>query len=387
MAALALALSASLWLLISVEQNPPKVDIFTHSIPVDPVNVPRGLDVLGDVPPTLIRISAPQDAWDQLDSSSFKASADLSQATSGTYEAPVHVESNDWRIRVVDVIPAKVTVRLVEVTQQTVAAKINVIGGPPPGYTTGAQKITPEKVTVIGPEPLVSQVDAVVADVNLSTTTVNVNQSFKLKPRTARGYEIEGVTIEPSSAVVEIPVTQQVIYRSFSISAQVKGDVASGYWVSGISVQPAAVTVMGAREALQSVAYLETQPVDVSNLTNNISRRVSLSLPKGVSIVGADTVIVYVSISAIEGSRVITVSPDYSGLPPNLTIVSSLSAVNVTLTGELPSLRNLKATDITIAADLSNLGPGLHELEPKVTIPKGTTVAKLDPERVWVILR
>lgn len=384
---LALGLSAGFWLLISIEQNPPKVDIFTSSIPVEPVNVPRGLDVLGAVPSVLVRISAPADGWERLTAGSFRATADLTQASSGTYEAPVHVESRDWRVRVLDAIPSKVTVRLAELTRQTVQVKVNVLGAPPPGYSAGAPRANPERVTVLGPEPLVGQVDVAAADVSLSGVTVNISQSFKLKPRTARGYEIEGVTLEPSSVVVEIPVSQQILYRSFSVSPQIRGEPAPGYWVSGISVQPPTVTVMGARDVLQPLAFLETLPIDISNASTNIVRSVGLNLPRGVNLVGIDNVVVYLSISPIEGSRVLRVTPEFRGLASTLTIVSSLSAVDVTVTGDLPALRNLRPTDVSVVVDLSTVRPGLHELEPtRVTAPRGITVAKLNPDRIWVIV-
>ncbi|MBI2909663.1 MAG: hypothetical protein HYX92_18645 [Chloroflexi bacterium] len=384
---LALGLSFGLWLLISVEQNPPRVDIFSPSILVEPVNVPRGLDVLGAVPSVLVRVSAPLDSWDRLTVNTFKATADLTLASAGTYEAPVHVEPNDWRVRVLDVIPSKVTVRLTALTRQIVEVKVNLLGSIPPGYASGNMRVNPERVTVLGPEPLVSQVDVAAADVSLTGATVNISQSLKLRPRTVRGFEIEGVTLEPSSALVEIPITQQILYRTFSISPQMRGEPAPGYWISAISVQPPAVTVTGTRDALQPLAFLETQPVDITGASANIVRTVGLSLPRGVALVGAANVVVYLSVSPIDASRVVRVVPDFRGLAASLSILSSLNAVDVTINGDLPTLRALRPSDIIVTVDLTNLGPGLHEVEPRVNVPRGITLGRVDPERIWVIIR
>ncbi|MFH1485755.1 MAG: CdaR family protein [Chloroflexota bacterium] len=387
LALLALLLSAGLWLLISVEQNPPKVDVFASSIPVEPVNVPRDLDILGGVPTVLVRISAPPEVWERIGRSSFRATADLSQASAGTYEAPVHVEAGEWRVRILDIIPANVAVRLAELTRQTIPVHVNLLGTPPPGYSVGTPSVNPERVTVLGPEPLVGQVDAAAADVTLTGVTVNINQSFRLKPRTARGYEIEGVTLDPPSAVVEIDVSQQILYSSFSVSPQIAGELAPGYWVSGLSVRPPIVTLAGTRDVLQPIAFLETLPVDVNGASTNLVRPIGLRLPKGANPVGVENVVVYVSISPTEGSRMVGVAPVFKGLAPGLRIMSSLGSVDVALTGELPTLRALKPSDVTVEVDLTGLRPGLHELAPtRVAVPKGITVVKVEPERIWVII-
>src|SRR3989337_800762 len=59
----ALGLSVLLWILISTEQNPPRTDIFGQDIPVAAVNVPKGLDVFGEMSPARVRVTAPRDMW------------------------------------------------------------------------------------------------------------------------------------------------------------------------------------------------------------------------------------------------------------------------------------------------------------------------------------
>src|SRR3990172_165006 len=76
-AVLALIKSGALWLIVTGEQNPPKVDVFPSPIPVEVVNVPPELGVLGDVQFVRVRITSLPDNWIRLTAGSFKATADL----------------------------------------------------------------------------------------------------------------------------------------------------------------------------------------------------------------------------------------------------------------------------------------------------------------------
>lgn len=63
---LALGLSTSLWVLISIERNPPRTDDFGRIIPVTAVNLADDLAVLGEIDPVEVRITAPLDSWSRL---------------------------------------------------------------------------------------------------------------------------------------------------------------------------------------------------------------------------------------------------------------------------------------------------------------------------------
>jgi hypothetical protein len=60
--------------------------------------------------------------------------------------------------------------------------------------------------------------------------------------------------------------------------------------------------------------------------------------------------------------------------------------VEVTLQGELPTLRNVSPDQVTATVDLSGLGAGSYRLEPKVAAPAGLKVANISPASIEVVL-
>ena len=383
----ALGLSVLMWTLISTEQNPPRTDVFGEDIPVAAVNVPKGLDVFGEISPVRVRVTAPGDMWSGLRAGQFKASVDLAEVGAGEQDVSVRVESSDARIKVVDVIPGRVLVRLEALKEQQVPVRVNIQELPPFGYGYSAPKPSVEQATVKGPESLVNQVDVAVAEVNLGGIRADFSQSVKLIPRTNRGYEVKGVSLTPDAVVVNVSVKQQVHLQPIPVSPRLKGEVAPGYWISGISVDPPTVVLGGPLETLQNVLYVETQPIDVSQETKDFSRTVAIEPPTGTTLINPKTVTVYVRVVALTGTLTLQVTPKVQGLSFGYQVTTSPSSVAVTVSGELPLLRNLQPEAITVTLDASNLRTGMHTLEPKVSVRPEFKVVAVDPKQVIVILR
>jgi len=296
---LSLALSISLWVFVTNAENPAQMGTLPVALTVSPVNVPPGLDLLASVDPVRVRISAPKDLWASLDEDDFEAVVDLGGLMAGVHEVPVRVRAKDARVRVVEVMPPVVSVELAVLKEQVVPVKVNLRGSPPLGYEAKPPTVDPAEVTVRGPEPLVNQVDAAVADVDLDGAKVELQRSYRLTPRTIRGYEVEGVVLEPSSVVVSVYIEQQIQFRSLVISPVLTGEVAPGYRVTAVAVDPVSVIVAGPPAVLQGVDFIETRAVELNGASASFSQSVGLKLPPGLSLVGQRRVTVKVTIGPL----------------------------------------------------------------------------------------
>lgn len=374
---LALLLSAILWVIVTGEQNPPKVDVFASPIPVEAVNVPSDLGVLGEVQFIRVRISAMPEAWARITAGSFRATADLSGLRPGTQEVGVRVTASDSQVRILEVLPPKLPMAVEALDSRQVPVKVNLVGTAPLGVSIRDPKPAVSLVTARGPAPLVRQVESAAIDIPLEGLRVSINnQSFKLIPRNASANRIEGVTLDPAAVEVALSVEQQISYRSVSLLPSLQGQIPDGYWMSALRVDPAAVTVAGPREALEPLTYLNTQPIDVSKLESDTARAVNLALPQGLSLVEpkSGSVLVLIFVSPIQGSQTLSVAPVLDGLSTDLK--ATAGSIAVTLSGPLPRLRQTKATDIAVTLDLQGLGPGTYDMRPKVTIPNGLELAQ-----------
>jgi YbbR domain-containing protein len=398
LAVLSVGLAFGVWLIITDTEHPARTGVFPVDIAVEPVNMPEGLTLgapLGDV---ALRIEANEGLWDQLTVSDFRATVNLLGAQVGTQDVEVKAEILRERIdvRIIEVIPTllvagappgTVRVELKPLVSQVVAVSLDVVGMPPMGYEPSEPSVEPNQIVVSGPEELVSRVSVAVAEVDLSGATADVRQAYPLAPRDESGFIVEGVTLDPSTVDVEITVEQKRFSRLVVVSPSLEGSPAGGYNVTAVEVDPASVTLLGPLELLSVVSFVVTEDIDITGATSDVDRIVYLTgLPPGVTVSGAGTVSVRVRISPGEGEATFGVAPQWKGLASDLRVVSITSLVQVTLQGELPTLRNVSPDQVTVSVDLTGLGAGTHRLEPQVKAPDGLEVADISPTSVEVVV-
>jgi YbbR domain-containing protein len=386
-AIIALGLACALWIVVQNEQNPERTDIPALAVPVDMVNVPPGLVVVSEQPQIQVRVRMPSESWSLLRPGSFRATADAANASPGVNELPVRVEALEPRVRQVDPIPPLANVALEEVSERIIPVRLNILGNVPFGYAYSTPRIAPENVTVSGPSTAAQRVDSIVVDIRLDGLTVSLNATYAPRPLDARGTEVRAVRVNPSTVSVEVPVAQQVGYKEVGVRPVVRGRVAAGYYLQPIEVEPSTVTVVGSPAALANVSYVDTEPVDVSNLSSSVVRRVQVVPPAGLTLLQPQPVSLTLRVTPLTVSQTLRVSPTLQGLGSGLEIVGDVPQVDVTLNGPAPTLQTLTPRDFRVVLDLAGLGPGRHEVEPRVAVPGGFTQERVEPARVPVTIR
>ena len=398
LAVLSVALAFGVWMLIIDTEHPTRTGVFPVDIPVEPVNMPEGLTLGGPLGDVALRIEADEDLWDQFTAGDFKATVNLLGAQIGTQDVEVQVEPLGERngLRIIEVIPTlhaagappgTVRVELKPLVSQVVPVSLDLVGAPLIGYEPSTPNVEPEQVVVSGPEDLVGRVAAAVASVDLSGVVTDVRQTYSLVPRDDSGFIVAGVTLDPSSVDIEITVEQKRFSRLVVVSPSLEGSPAAGYNVTSVELDPPSVTLLGPLELLNVTSFVVTDDIDITGATSDITRIVNLvGLASGVSISGSGAVTVRISIAAGEGEATFGVAPQWTGLASDLRVVSVTSLVEVTLQGELPTLRNVSPDQVTVSVDLSGLGAGSHRLEPQVEAPGRLQVADISPTSVEVVL-
>jgi len=171
----------------------------------------------------------------------------------------------------------------------------------------------------------------------------------------------------------------------------VRGQVAAGYRLTTISVFPPVLTVYSQDPALvkDMPGFVETEPLNLNGASQDIDTRLPLVLPRGVSIIGEQTVQVQVGIDTIEGSLSLNdVGITVAGLAPGLEAVISPERLDIILAGPLPLLDKLTASDVRFFVDLTGLPIGTHQVVPQAEIfITDIEVQSLNPATVEVIIR
>jgi YbbR domain-containing protein len=165
------------------------------------------------------------------------------------------------------------------------------------------------------------------------------------------------------------------------------GQVANGYRLTNISVSPPTFTVFSNNPDLinELPGFVETLPVDINNLTEDAEISVGLNLPEGITTVREPTVLVQVSVAAIEGSLTLALPVEVIGLTPDLKAEISPETVDVIVAGPLNILDKLSPASFQVVLDLTALPPGVYQRSPVVVqAPDQVRVQTILPEIVEV---
>jgi YbbR domain-containing protein len=201
---------------------------------------------------------------------------------------------------------------------------------------------------------------------------------------------IAGLGLNPAEVSVTLPISQQGGYRDLAVKVVVSGQVASGYRLANISVFPPVVTVFSGDPALVNSlpGALETQPLDLENANDEVTTRLAIKLPEGISLVGDQTVLVRVNISPIQSSLTLSNKTiEVDGLQDGWFAQIAPENVDVILSGPLPLLDTLSPQEVRVVVDVTGLDAGTHQLTPKVDIlVSDIVVESILPGTVEVVL-
>ncbi|HXF85024.1 MAG TPA: CdaR family protein [Anaerolineales bacterium] len=390
---LSLILAVSVWVSAVTSADPNEVRIYPDPIPLEVVGQDPSLVITSEIPPTVeVSLRAPRSVWEQLTAleRSVQATLDLSGLSAGTHEVEIQIRLLVRPAQIVLVNPAFVTVVLEPLSTQTLPVDLSLVGEPAIGYQAGEVSFDPKEVLISGPESIVKQAARARVLVNLDGARESIDQSLAVQIVDENNTQLEGLTLTPAKIQVTVPISQQGGFRDVAVKVVVSGQIAAGYRLENISVFPPVVTVFASNPELvnQLPGVVETMPLDLQGAKENITTRLALNLPKDITIVGAQTVQVTVSISPIQTSLTLLNQPvNVKGLQEGLSAQVLPQSVDVIISGPLPVLDALTPQDIVVSVDVSGLTLGTHQLNPTVEVlVDNVLVESILPGTVEVVL-
>ncbi|MBN1641579.1 MAG: hypothetical protein JXA09_10110 [Anaerolineae bacterium] len=388
---LALVLAIVVWIVAVQEENPIIEGGYDDAIPIEVRNQPAHTTFLPEAFEERVElrtIRAPQSSWRDLRTDKFDAWIDLSGQEPGEFEVPVHIECLDDNVRIIEISPANVPVRLRREISATVPVQIRLFGSPSLGYEFGTGEISPEQVTIVGPESLVAQVVKATVNLDLRDRKETFVGTRRLDARRGDDELVTWVDIQPPTVQITIPVVQELGSNEVAVRAVVAGTVAPGYWVAGVVVEPPLVTLFGDPEAVREIqGFVNTLPLDISGATSDIVENMPLDLPEQVSTLGVQGVRVTVQIEAQPGNITILRQPVIRGLGTGLVATVTPAEIAVALSGPLPRIQSLTDEDVFVYVDLVDKNIGRHRVPLTSLAPEGLEVLSLLPDVAEVEIR
>lgn len=389
---LALILAISVWVMAVTSSNPDETNPLPTPVPIEYIGQNVQLITVSELPKsTLVVLRAPRSVWERLLSNpqAVRAIVDMSHLEAGTHTVKINLQVDARPVKVISLAPDSVTLTLEPAISRTLPINVEISGEVALGYQAGQLTLTTQQATISGPESLVRRVATVKAILDINNARADIETTLPLVALDENGLRVHGISLTPAEVTVTIPVIRLGGYRDVAVKVVTIGRPANGYRLASIAVFPPVVTVYSGNPTIvESLpGYIETQPLNLNGANQNIETRLQLALPADITLLGNADVLVQVSILPIESSLTISYRPvEIQNLGPGLKATVSPTTVDVILSGPLPLLETLRATDVKVFVDVKGLKAGSYQLTPSVNIPAGLSLESILPGSVLVNL-
>ena len=291
-----------------------------------------------------------------------------------------------------------VTPRNIEVVLEEIGSKDFVINPvvtagtlPSVGYQVGTLSVSPEKVNVRGPESVISKIDKINAEVNVSGIAVDKDLTASIHIIDRNGEELPAVErdalkFDKDMTTVMVHVQLDEVLEDVPVSAEVWGSPAEGYQVGNVTVTPSVIGVAGTPEAVSRFANeggtlmitQDSEKVDVSgrNADFDVSVNITDFLPEGLKLEDGFTSQVVVSVEILPNrSRAYTFSSQNirkKNLGEDLSAAFSVKEIRIVVRASDKRLDALTADQIEASVDLAGMEEGTYSDVPvEITLPSG----------------
>lgn len=387
---LALLLAVVVWAVAVNEENPTEERLFPTTVKVEPINLSENLILMEQVTTqTSVTIRAPKTVWDALVAAQIHVTANLAGLTPGEHDVPLEARLDAPFGKVTGLNPSTIRVTLESRAARELPVSLEQTGEPARGYEAGRYTASTLTAVVSGPASAADRVSKVVAAISLDGLKTDFDKDVSLNPVDASGKSVAGVSVEPVSVNVQVPITQKLGFRDVAVTVDYAGQVAPGYRITNITVAPPVITVSSSDpEKVNALpGFVKTQPLDLTGASDDIVVRLALALPEGVTVEGEPSVQVQVNIAAIESSQTEQRQLEFQGLGPGLSATASPDTVVVLVSGPLPILDRLKQEDVRVILDVTGLEPGTYQLTPQVSLlPEKLRAESVLPATIEVMI-
>ena len=390
---LALILGVAVWVSAVSAADPSEVQNLPRPIPIEIIGQDPTLIMTNEIPDTMeLRLRAPHSVWETLTTqdNSVRAILDLSGLGAGEHDVDIQVQVGPRPTQILFANPQTVTIDLESFKNKPLLIDLSLTGQPAAGYQAGEATLAQQEVTISGPQSLVDEAVGARVAVNLDGIRESiVNEPVPIQLVNAKNEIIKGLTVTPETVMANVPISQQSGYRDLAVKVVVNGQQAPGYRLENISVFPLVVTVVSKDPSLVNSlpGVVDTMPLDLQDAKEDISTRLALDLPEGVTLIGPQTVQVQVSITPIQNSvKLSNLLIAVTGIADGLAAHTFPETVEVIVSGPVPVLETLTAQDVTVTVDVTDLGAGTYQLEPNVHTPPNVSFESILPGTVEVVL-
>ncbi|EES48032.1 CdaR family protein [Clostridium botulinum] len=389
-----LLLSFGLWLYISNVENPVRT-YELKGVPVELINKESisksNLAIVGEESFTVdLTLEGATSEITKAKKDSFKLTADMSSYAlkNGENIIPIQIVSYPQNINIKNngFLGIKIKLETLITKDVSLKSQVNIT------YKENIYKkdltVSPEKATISGPESEVNKVDRGILVGNIENLEKDINKKFPIKFVTKDNKEVKGITSKINEAELNIKVNNG---KTVPINIKTIGISNDGISIESMVAEPKSVHIIGEDKILNSINSIDTQEINISNITADAEVNTNLKLPEGVTIQeNSQNVKVKFSVKkAQEVTKNISCAVEYTNLNPNLIVDSSKSTANVSISGLESVINSITEAEFKATVDLSNISEeGTYTYKPSViSVNNRTDFNILSVDEVQIVLK
>ncbi|MCX7772287.1 MAG: CdaR family protein, partial [Clostridia bacterium] len=369
-----------IWFLVLDKDNP--FEERTIAVPltsnVDVLQA-NNLQIVGTPLPTSIdvKIRGRRQRLMGVTANDFKAAIDLSGVTeSGTMRIRINTPRymGDEEIMISSINPSSVNLRFERVVGKQYPVELQFQGKLPPGYELVNVKVDPDNVILEERESSISKVGKVVAMINLD----DIQDKKELVMR-GTVLDADGQPLRQFEGKVPLIVSFDLA-KHVPVLPTTKGYPLNDWYLKEIKPGAPDVRIVGPRSVLDSITKLSIEPVDITGSTGTYQAPLTVSLPKGASVLKEDADLLFANVMLERyATRAITIPTSKisiygSDIAGNKEYRVAEEQTTITIKGRVEDVNAITESNISCAIQVEGLLEGEHQEPLLIQVPDAVSV-------------
>ena len=329
----------------------------------------------------------------------FAIKADLSTYAlkKGDNNIPVQIENYPTGINIKNNATLSVKVTIEDLVEKEINVYSNVKTSFKNGFSKSSTIVKPDIIKVSGPASAVNKVKSGSLVGEALDIEGNYEGNFSIVPIDNSGNQVMDVNLSQSEGALSLKVgakkeTSTGSQKDVDIGSSYSGSLKDGLKLESLDLSSNKITITGDSNAIAKIDKIETQPIDLSQITSTQDINLNFIVPEGISIASDRK---YVSAN-IKIKQAVTITKTIDGIVVKLTdkkdgkFTYEASTVSVTVSGAEEALSGLTLADFNASASVAELnvaGDGAVKLDVNLVKPNANIKISNKPETVKITVK
>lgn len=311
-----------------------------------------------------VTVRGPRSIVDSLNASDFKASADLRELTDFEF-VPIEITALRYKDKLssVESKTKNVKVNIEELSSKQFAIKPSIIGTPAAGYAVGDTSLSQNVVKINGPASVMSTISRVVAEVNVSDMSTDINTPVSITLYDGNDRVVDTTSLKMSVDSVNVTV-QMLPTKEVVVTADTTGTPADGCRVVGdVAIAPETVVIAAKESVLSKIneIKIDKSEIDVTGKSESFEQMIDISkyVQDGVTICSDTEVLATINIEQLESKDVYypVNGVQVSGLDEKYKYVyTNFDPIQMNIWGQKEKVDSINiGAIVSVKADLSSI--------------------------------